>query len=399
MRIETLTEQILRKMSSVGKVRAHFFIRLALQWLRMRGRYCFENLVRQGFLNAMSYRSHFSKSFDFKEFNRILVEQYAGSELILTFDPCFISKSGKRTAGVGRFWSGCAQSVKRGLEICCVALADVENHTAWHYHAVQTILKSEQGLMDFYIQLLVEQASQLLGLSRYLAVDAYFAKFNFVDALAAQGLQVVTRLRKDAALWYPYVGPKCKGPGRPIKYAGKVKLKELDSQYFTCFDRQMHYAAYEAVLHSKSLKRLLRVVVVHYFDAQGTIKSVQTFACTDSQLAGAKLWQYYRLRFQQEFLFRDAKQFLGLAHCQSRQKARMSFHYNFCLTVLSLAKIVHWLSVPKSQRGAFSIQDIKTQYFNEHLLDKFISGLGICPKTLKNSSNYLSLINYAKIAA
>lgn len=258
--------------------------------------------------------------------------------------------------------------------------------------------------MDFYIQQLVGQASQLLGLSRYLAVDAYFAKFNFVEALAAQGLQVVTRLRKDAALWYPYVGPKCKGPGRPIKYAGKVKLKELDSQYFTCFDRQGHYAAYEAVLHSKSLKRLLRVVVVHYFDAQRAIKSVQTFACTDSQLAGAKLWQYYRLRFQppgvpEEFLFRDAKQFLGLAHCQSRQKARMSFHYNFCLTVLSLAKIVHWLSVPKNQRGAFSIQDIKTQYFNEHLLDKFISGLGICPKTLKNSANYISLINYAKIAA
>lgn len=380
-------------MSSVGKACALFFIRLALQWLRMRDRYCFKNLVRQGFLNAMSHRTHFSKPFDFREFNRIMIEQYAGSERILTFDPCFIIKSGKRTAGVGRFWSRCAQSVKRGQEVCCVALAHVENHTFWHYHAVQTTLKSEQSLMDFYVHQLVAQAPHLLRLSRYLAVDAYFAKINFVHARAAQGLLVITRLRQDAALWYPYLGPRRKGPGRPIKYAEKVKLKELDSQYFPCFDRQEYHAAYEAVLHSKSLKRLLRVVVVHYFDAQGAIKSVRIFACTDSQLAGAKLWQYYRLRFQQEFLFRDAngvarRQFLGLAHCQSRQKARMGFRYNFCLTVPSRAKIVHWLSVPESHRGAFSIQDIKTQHFNEHLLDKFISGLGICPKTLKNSANY-----------
>jgi hypothetical protein len=399
MRIETLTEQILRKMSSIGKVRSQFFIRLTLQWIQMRGRYCFENLVRQGFLNAMSYRSNFTKTFDFREFNRILIQEHTGSERLLAFDPCFISKSGKHTAGIGRFWSGCAQSVKRGLEICCLAVADVENHTAWHYHAVQTILKPGQGLMDFYIQLLVEQASQLLGISPYLAVDAYFAKFNFVQALCTQGLQVITRLRDDAALWYPYLGPKRKGPGRPTKYAGKVKLKELDSQYFTCFERQENYAAYEAVLHSKSLKRLLRVVVVHYFDAQGGIKSVKTFACTETQLTGCKLWQYYRLRFHQEFLFRDAKQFLGLAHCQSRQERRLSFHHNFCLTVLSLAKVAHWLTVPRPQRGPFSIQDIKTQYFNEHLLDKFISGLGICPETVKNSINYRSLINYAKIAA
>ena len=37
-------------------------------------RYCFGNLVRQGFMNALSYRLNFDKGFNFKEFNRILIE-------------------------------------------------------------------------------------------------------------------------------------------------------------------------------------------------------------------------------------------------------------------------------------------------------------------------------------
>ena len=58
---KTLIEQILSKMPRVGKVRSHFFTNLVRQWLFLRGRYCFENLSRQGFLKAESYRKHFSR--------------------------------------------------------------------------------------------------------------------------------------------------------------------------------------------------------------------------------------------------------------------------------------------------------------------------------------------------
>jgi hypothetical protein len=80
MSIETLTLSILEKMTGIGKVQRDFFVNLVLLWLRLRGRYTFENLFRQGFLSAVSYRSHFSKAFDFKGFNRILIQQYCGLE-------------------------------------------------------------------------------------------------------------------------------------------------------------------------------------------------------------------------------------------------------------------------------------------------------------------------------
>jgi hypothetical protein len=397
MSIETLTEQILQKMPQTGKVQTRFFIRLLTQWLALRGRYCFANLVRQGFLNPMSYRLNFGKPFDFATFNRLLIQAHAGSERILAFDPCFLAKAGKHTPGIGYFWSGCAQALKRGLEISCLAVVDVANTTAFHYQASQTRLDKGQTLLDFYTRLLVGQADSLAALSKYLAVDAFFAKHGFVSALQQSGLQVITRLRSDAALWYPYQGFRSAKAGRPRKYVGKVNLRQPDPAYFTCLEATAEQVAYQAVLYSKSLKTALKVVLVHRLGSQMSIKGVQVLVCTDTELSGDKLWHYYRLRFQQEFLFRDGKQHLGLAHCQSRHPKRIAFQVNFALSVLSVAKVVHWLSVPLGQRKAFSIQDIKTRYANQDLLDRLINGLGLCSKTLQNSLLYRQLINYATI--
>jgi len=108
---------------------------------------------------------------------------------------------------------------------------------------------------------------------------------------------------------------------------------------------------------------------------------------------------YYSARFQIEFLYRDAKQFTGLEHCQSRKEKRMDFHFNASLTAVSLAKAAHHLNVPKDERKSFSMFSIKAQYFNELLLNRFFSAFGLDPNSKKNNSKYLSLRNFGKIAA
>ena len=62
-------------------------------------------------------------------------------------------------------------------------------------------------------------------------------------------------------------------------------------------------------------------------------------ACTDLKLDAAKIIDYYRLRFQIEFLFRDAKQFTGLTHCQARSKEKLHFHFNLSLAAVNLANL------------------------------------------------------------
>lgn len=45
-----------------------------------------------------------------------------------------------------------------------------------------------------------------------------------------------------------------------------------------------------------------------------------------------------RTRFQLEFVFRDAKQFTGLTHCQVRNKEAMAFAFNASLSSVNVAR-------------------------------------------------------------
>lgn len=118
------------------------------------------------------------------------------------------------------------------------------------------------------------------------------------------------------------------------------------------------------------------MVVVQHYKPDRRIKKCKIFIATDLTIAGADLYLYYHLRFQIEFVYRGAKQHLELNHCQSTQQSRLDFHHNFVLTMLLLTKITHWLSQPVKDRKPFSIQDIKTQYFNE----RFLNLLDVFPK-------------------
>jgi hypothetical protein len=121
------------------------------------------------------------------------------------------------------------------------------------------------------------------------------------------------------------------------------------------------------------------------FNAEGKVKSACAYFCTDPQTEGQKILQYYQLRFQIEFLFRDAKQHLGLEDCQARSKEALDFHFNIALTAGNIAKALHWYSIPKHQRGAFSMADIKTKYTNEMLFDKLITIYDKNPLIEKNN--------------
>jgi hypothetical protein len=107
MSIEALTRSILAKMQGINKWQREFFIQLICCWLALRGRYNFKNMGRQMSLSTFSLRNWFSKSWDFKAFNTHLIQTYTGLERIWVFDPCFLSKAGRQTYGLGYFWSGC----------------------------------------------------------------------------------------------------------------------------------------------------------------------------------------------------------------------------------------------------------------------------------------------------
>jgi len=113
----------------------------------------------------------------------------------------------------------------------------------------------------------------------------------------------------------------------------------------------------------------------------------------------SEILEIYRLRFQIEFLYRDAKQHLGLNHCEARSEEKLTFHINTSLTSINLAKIAHWKKNKSEERFPFSISDVKTLYNNQLLLDLFLEEFGINPYLPKNKQKLHKLRRVGLIAA
>jgi hypothetical protein len=206
-------------------------------------------------------------------------------------------------------------------------------------------------------------------------------------------------LRDNADLLYPYVGPHPKRQGAKTKYLGKVDPRNLDESYFSCCVEEEDFRIYEATLYCKSLKRNIRVAVLHHYDAKGNIKKHKIFFSTDLTLSGIEVYSFYKGRYQIEFLYRDAKQFAGLEHCQSRSESKLHFHFNTALTTVSLVKAIYHLSQPIEQRNPFSMADIKTQYFNELMWNLIIHQCGIDPYKPKIIAIRKKVLDFGKIRA
>jgi hypothetical protein len=119
---------------------------------------------------------------------------------------------------------------------------------------------------------------------------------------------------------------------------------------------------------------------------------------TDTDLAAECIYRYYKARFQIEFIFRDAKQFTGLGHCQARGQASLDFHFNASLTALNLAKVDAYLSFGYNPQTPFSMATPKMVYFNEHLLEKVFSILDLDPSLIKWNPDFVALRTYGAIA-
>jgi hypothetical protein len=345
------------------------------------------------------YRQQFAEDFDFIDFSAALIVEHCSDDLVIAFDPSYIPKAGKHTFGKGKFWSGCAGVPKWGLEINGIAAIDLDNHTAMHIEAVQTCLKNGENLLDFYANILIDRQKSLFNISKIVVVDAYFSKEPFVKPMVNAGFTVVSRLRKDANMTYLIKPERTGRRGRPKTNGGKIDVKNIDTNYFHSIESDNpKERVYTAVVKSVALNMPIRVVIVQEWK-NGKASGAKIYFSTDIEMSAERILHIYRSRFQIEFLYRDAKQFTGLNDCQARSKEKLYFHFNISLTAVSVAKAVHWFSVEKEHRGAFSMADIKTINHNALLISQFFTKFGINPNIRKNKQYVKELLIFGTIAA
>lgn len=201
------------------------------------GKVNFTRLSRYGGRTAKTFASNFKAIVDCIKVNAGIARGCIcdGDDIAIAIDPSFISKSGRLTYGIGRFWSGVAQRIKRRLEIMAIGAISLSSHSCVMLGAVQSLdfrtLESESNMsmLDWYIFLVRSKAAELLSLTDILVADAFFSKYEFITETVAMGFRFVGRLRSNSFLRYLAM-PDPSAPrkrGRKKKYGEKVDFSSL----------------------------------------------------------------------------------------------------------------------------------------------------------------------------
>jgi DDE superfamily endonuclease len=373
------------------------------------GKINYTNLSRYSDLSEKTYRRQFNAGLGLEGINQALIEQISSPEReqIAVVDCTFIEKSGKHTPGLDCFYNGKTQRAEKGLEWSVIAIVDLAQQTGYALSAQQT----EAGLqaqstqatgqtqpksrVDFYVGHLGYCQSYFPEWVRYVAADGFYSKLKWVDGVVQLNLHAIGKLRCDADLKFLYDGPQ-KRRGCPRRYGDKVDLSDPSRFEFVC-DLDKEVKLYTALVWSVSLKRTIRLAYL-LKERDGKCSYVVLFS-TDLNIDPCKIYRFYTARFQIEFIFRDARQFTGLAHCQARNPDALDSHVNASLTALNLAKAAIVRDNPNaSEPIRFSMASFKRFALNEHLLELFIALFDLDPTLSKSHNSYHKLLDYGAIS-
>ncbi len=394
--VRSLCKTTLRSCKSVKASFVSFFVDAMVGVLTISGRINFLQLARYCKSCEQRFRQNFRKKFDWIAFNQSFIVKQSGHRYAIAIDPSYVSKSGKHTPGIGYFWSGCAQTMKRGLEILGIALVDADTREAYAIRAVQTLVQrirkgrrpkcvehvERDSLVSHYLKALYDYKEQLLQLSNIIVADAFFSKVTFVKGLAVLGFELVSRFRDDVRLRYIYTGPKTGKKGRPRQFDGVVQLNDLREDVFTTetYDWDGNpVVVHSTIVYAVSLEQNVKVAIVDFDDPDKKTQTRKVFFSTDCYMSAKDIVDIYRSRFQIEFLFRDAKQFTGLCHGQSRDTQAMDFAFNLSLSAINVAK-----AFGKQYGLNLSIADCKLLFHNAMMIERFLSTFGNAPNLHKN---------------
>lgn len=397
-RYEEVVIEALRFCSA--KLRKSFktaFIQTMILYMIIPRKINFTQMGRYSDSCEQRFRQLFERDFDWMEFNTAMMRMRfsEGGRKAIAIDASYISKAGKKTPYIGKFWSGCASQAKRGLEILGIGIVDIDAHDCMMLRAEQTPDKERMaelgdgfGLVEWYLHVLGKHRERLLSTTPYIVADAWFSKASFVNEACSMGFHIISRLRDDAALWYSHDGVRTGKRGRPRVKGEKIDLENLDMIRCEVLDIEGGKALVINA-YSKAMKRNIRIVV-HYPVSGGH----KIYFSTDLSMSGKDIIEYYRTRFQIEFCFRDSKQFTGLNHCQARDLRKLDFAFNASLASVNIAKAVRIRYFPD-----LSIGLLKLYMSNIYMLKRILARFGLIPNRTLNAKFVKELFGLVADAA
>jgi len=367
--------------------------------LSMSGRVTMRGLSRWAGKGG-SYRTiqrFFNTSLNWCQLNWLFIRHHvldADDVVLMSGDHVVVTKSGKMTYGLERFFSSLYGTTVPGLCFLSLSLLSVKRRTSYPVMTEQVekpsdalvqappptkasgrrgrppgrknrnrrevALSPSLRFIQEHIKWLLEQIGDAFKVV-YFLFDGELGHNDALQMVRQVGLHLISKLRYNSALYFPYAGPYCgRGPRR--KYGQKVNYQHIPSTYLqsTSIDKEIKTQIYQMALWHKKFAEMLNVVVIVKTHLQThKIAHVVLFS-SDLTWGYDLLIDYYRLRFQLEFNFRDAKQYWGLEdfmHVNARPV------YNGANLAMFMVNVSHALMRPmRVQWSAFSVNDLKAWF-------------------------------------
>jgi putative transposase len=347
-----------------------------------------------------SYRTiqrFFTTSLNWCHLQWLLIRQHlldADDVVLMSGDHVVVTKAGKTTYGLDRFFSSLYGKTVSGLCFLSLSLLSVKRRTSYPVLIEQVEKSSETlgqappktkcrgqrgrpkgsknrnrreveispslGFIQEHIKRLLEQIGDAFKVV-YFIFDGELGHNDAMQMVRQVGLHLVSKLRYNSALYFPYDGPYTgRGPRR--QYGQKLDYRNIASEHLkaTSIDKDIETRIYQMSLWHKKFADLLNIVVIVKTNLTTHKTAHVVLFSSDVTLGYDRLIDYYRLRFQLEFNFRDAKQYWGLEDFMNVKERPV---YNSANLALFMVNISHALLRPmRAQWPAFSVNDLKAWF-------------------------------------
>lgn len=353
---------------------------------------------------------------------------------LLAGDEVIVTKAGKKTYGLERFFSSLYGKSVSGLSFFTLSLVSIQQRHSFPIRIEQTIKSASETLPDLaqisdnpqkkpsktskkigkntlkksskypteraepknlggrpkgsknkdktvvtftpelvriqgWIQAVLQQIKGFVPLT-YLLLDGHFGNNNALQMARQLNLHLISKLRYDSALYLPYENPE---PGKKCqrKYGEKLNFSQIPTKFLksSTVERQIKTEVYQAELLHKEFAQPLNVIILVKTN-QMTLKCSHVILfSSDFKLSHNQLIDYYSLRFQIEFNFRDAKQFWGLEDFMNISEKAVTNAANLSFFMVNLSH--HLLKLGYRGPGA-SILDLKARCRGYKYVDEIV---------------------------
>ena len=225
-------------------------------------------------------------------------------------------------------------------------------------HKTTIILPPEQQRIQKMLEAILVRINSWLR-PIYLALDGHFGNYRSFYMVRQCGLHLISKLRWYAALCFPYTG-LYKGSGPHCKYGKRVDYHNIPEEYLktTYVKDGFQICTYQAQLLYADFPVPLNIIVKTNLlnQAWGYV----IIFSSDLELSAEQLVEYYHLRFQIEFNFRDAKQFWGLEDFINVNQTAVTNAANLSLFMVNLSNML--ICEFRQTDPDFGILDLKSYY-------------------------------------